>query len=142
MSDPAARPARRRATRQGADRRRVERRRAERTGRLAERLAAGWLRLKGYRVVARGYRCPVGEIDLIVRRGRILAFVEVKARRTEAAAADSLVPRQRRRIARAAEAFVRTRPDLAGMDWRFDLVYMGAGGRPRHLADAWRPDGP
>ena len=115
------------------------RRLAETRGRGAETAAALWLRLKGYRVLARRMKTPAGEIDLIAQRGRILAFVEVKARATAEAGAEALRPRQRDRIARAAEAFVRTRPDLADLDWRFDLIVVTGGWRPRHLADAWRP---
>ena len=88
---------------------RPKRRRAWRFGRRAESLAAWWLRLKGYRILAREFRVPVGEIDLIARRGTILAFVEVKARKTAEAAPDALQPRQQRRIARAAGAFLRWR---------------------------------
>ena len=115
------------------------RRLAETRGRGAETAAALWLRLKGYRVLARRMKTPAGEIDLIAQRGRILAFVEVKARATADAGAEALRPRQRDRIARAAEAYVRSRPDLAGLDWRFDLIVVTGGWRPRHLTDAWRP---
>ena len=69
---------------------RADRRLAERRGRRAETLAAWYLRLKGYRILARRYRTPVGEIDLIVRRGRLVAFVEVKRRPTEAEAAEAV----------------------------------------------------
>ena len=115
------------------------RRLAETRGRGAETAAALWLRLKGYRVLARRMKTPVGEIDLIAQRGHILAFIEVKARATADAGAEALRPRQRDRIARAAEAYVRTRPDLVDLDWRFDLIVVTGGWRPRHLADAWRP---
>lgn len=119
------------------DRGRDRRLRAESFGRGAEWLAAAWLRLKGYRIVARRLRTPVGEIDLIARRGRLLAFIEVKAR--AAGDAEVLTDRQRGRIARAAEAFAATRPDLAGLDWRFDLILVAGAWRLRHIADAWRP---
>ncbi len=86
------------------------RRRAYRAGRGAERLAAWWLRFKGYRIVATGYKTPVGEIDLIARRGRVLAFVEVKARPTMREAADAISPRQQERIARASAWFLSPAP--------------------------------
>ncbi|MEX0921441.1 MAG: YraN family protein [Rhodovibrionaceae bacterium] len=111
---------------------------AERLGHSAEAKALWWLRLKGYRLVARRFRCPAGEIDLIVRRGRLLAFVEVKARAAEAAAAESIGPRQQQRILRAAEAFLQRRPELAALDQRFDAVFVAPGRRPRHQPDAWR----
>ena len=109
-------------------------------GLSAESLATWMLRLKGYRVLARRSKHRVGEIDLIVRRGRLLAFVEVKGRHAAGEAIHALTPNQRRRIERAAEAFVAHNPSLAGCDWRFDLVMVeGAFAWPRHLPDAWRP---
>lgn len=116
------------------------RRRAAYTrGRRAEALAGWWLRLKGYRILARGYRVPVGEIDLVARRGRVLALVEVKARGRAEAAAEAITPRQRRRVERAAEAFVQSHRALAGLDLRFDAVFVLGRLRLRHLRDAWRP---
>jgi putative endonuclease len=84
-------------------------------------------------------RTPVGEIDLIARRGRTLAFVEVKARSGDGIV-DALTARQRRRIVRAAEAFLATRPTLALLDVRFDLMLVGRGLFPRHLRGAFRAD--
>lgn len=114
------------------------RRRARRFGRIAEACCAGLLRLKGFRIIARDFRVPVGEIDIIARKGAVLAFIEVKAR--SAATEDVLTTRQQRRIIRAAEAFMMTRPDLAGLDLRFDLMLLGGWRWPRHLTGAWRPD--
>lgn len=108
-------------------------------GRIAERIAAMHLRLRGYRVLARRYATRVGEVDLVVRRGDIVAFVEVKARTGHEPALAALRPAQRRRIERAAARFLASRPDLADAAVRFDLVTVGRFGRPRHLADAWRP---
>ncbi len=117
------------------------RRRAWNRGRRAESLAACWLRLKGYRILARGFRVGVGEIDLIARRGRVLALVEVKARARLAEAGESLGHRQRARIGRAAEAFLQRHPRLGRLDLRFDVVLIAPGQWPRHIADAWREDG-
>ena len=110
---------------------------ARRRGARAERLAAWLLRLKGYAILARGLRLPGGEIDIVARRGRVLVFVEVKARADIAAAAEALRRRQRARIVRAAAAFLALRPDLAGHDVRFDAILFGHV-LPRHVADAWR----
>jgi putative endonuclease len=77
----------------------------------------------------------------VARRGRVLAFVEVKSRSDIAAAATALAPRQRRRIARAAEAFLISRPDLAGFEIRFDLMLVAPRRLPRHWRGAWRADG-
>jgi putative endonuclease len=98
------------------------------------------LRCRGYRVLARRYRVPSGEIDLIARRGRVLAAIEVKARPDDQAAGAALLGRQRRRIARAFEHFLVARPDLRGLDQRFDVMLVVGRGLPRHIADAWRLD--
>lgn len=115
------------------------RRAAYRKGRGAESTAAVLLRLKGYRIIARGYRCPAGEIDIIARRGPILAAVEVKARPTIAAAAEAIGPQQRRRITRAMSNFVAHQPDGSTCDIRFDAILISPWRRPRHIMDAWRP---
>ncbi len=117
-----------------------ERRAAWTRGRRAEWLAAWWLRLKGYRILARDFRTPLGEIDLIARRGRVLALVEVKARPTLAEAGEAIGPRQRARIGRAARAFLQHRPALGALDMRFDVVLVAPRRRPRHLMDAWREE--
>jgi putative endonuclease len=119
----------------------LRRQRAQRRGRLAEWLCLWHLRLRGWRIVARGWRCPSGEIDILARRGKVLAIIEVKSRSEMTAAASALAPRQRRRIARAAEAFLLARPDLAGLDLRFDLMLVAPLRLPRHWRGAWRADG-
>ena len=116
------------------------RRQAYARGRRGERIAAWWLRLRGYRVLARGFRCPAGEIDLIVRRGGILAIVEVKHRDSLALAGEAVSPRQQRRVRRAAEHFLQRHPALAGLQLRFDAVLLAPRQLPRHLKDAWNAD--
>lgn len=116
------------------------RQRAQRHGRLAEWLCLWHLRLRGWRIVARGWRCPSGEIDILARRGGVLAVIEVKSRGEIDAAAAALPPRQRRRIARATEAFLLSRPDLAALDLRFDLMLVARNRPPRHWRGAWRVD--
>lgn len=110
----------------------------ERAGRWAEILASWWLRAKGYRILARRLRTPVGEIDLIARRGAVLALVEVKYRQDIVTAAHSLRPAQQARILRAAGWYLARRPDLATVSCRCDAVLLAPGRWPRHLMDAWR----
>ena len=98
------------------------------------------MRLRGWRILARGWRCPSGEIDILARRGRVLAIIEVKSRNQLDAAASALSPRQRRRITRAAEAFLLSRPDLARLEPRFDLMLVAPLRVPRHWPGAWRAD--
>ena len=111
---------------------------AERAGRRAETLAALLLRAKGYRILDRNYRCPAGEIDLVVRRGRTIAFVEVKRRVTHEAALAAVTPRNRQRIERAALAWQARRLRSLDAQVRFDIVTL-AGRFPCHHKDAWRP---
>ena len=125
-------------TRPPARARRRDRHAAQVHGLRAETWAVWRLRLAGDRVIARNFRVPSGEIDLIVRRGGVLAFVEVKARDTYDAAALAIQPPQQARIRNAALAFLARRPDLAGLSPRFDVVLVTPGGVPRHLCDAWR----
>ena len=117
---------------------RHRRQRARGRGRLAELLCRWHLRLRGWRIVAADWRCPSGEIDILARRGGVLAIIEVKTRGDLAAAAGALLPRQRRRIARAASAFLLARPDLAELALRFDVMLVARLRPPRHLRDAWR----
>ena len=124
----------------GRSRSRGRRVRARRRGIVAELLCRWHLRLRGWRIVAMDWRCPSGEIDILARRGGVLAIVEVKSRADLDSAAGSVLPRQRRRIARAASAFLLTRPDLAGLAPRFDVMLVAPFRPPRHLPDAWRVD--
>ena len=118
-----------------------ERQRRERRGRAAETRAAWALRLKGYRIEASRVRTPAGEIDIVARRGNMVAFVEVKARRTLAQAADAVPPGQRRRIVRAAHHYIAAHPQLAGLTHRFDTVLVVPRKWPHHVISAWRESG-
>src|SRR5688500_1678308 len=113
------------------------RQRAERGGRRAESLAAWWLRLKGWRILARRVRTPVGEIDLVARRGRTLAFVEVKARATPADADLSLDEYRLRRVAAAAEAVAHLYKRTDDEE-RIDAMFVTPRRLPRHVANVWR----
>ncbi|GAB4225552.1 MAG: YraN family protein [Kiloniellaceae bacterium] len=119
---------------------RAARRRAYVEGRRAERWAAWWLRLQGYRIVAQGFRVPVGEIDLVARRGRVLAIVEVKRRAGVAAAGEAISPRQQRRIVRATQAFLQQHAELGGLQVRFDALLLAPRHLPRHIKGAWNSD--
>ena len=117
------------------------RRAAERRGRRAEELAAWLLRLKGYRLLARRYKTVVGEINLIVRRGRTVAFVEVKSRPTMDEASEAATPAGRRRVARAASLWLAQNPAVAEWNLRFDVVMLAPGRLPRHLMGAFDAEG-
>ncbi len=114
----------------------MTRQRAERGGRRAERLASLWLQLKGWKILARRVRTPVGEVDLVARRGRIVAFGEGKARSSAEEASLALDEWRLRRVAAAAEALAH-RYARAGDDIRLDAVFIVPRRLPRHMANIW-----
>jgi len=110
---------------------------AYRSGVFAETLAALLFRLKGYAIVARRYRTPVGEIDLVALKGKRLTFVEVKRRKTQEDAAWTLPAKQRRRIVRAAQYWLASHPDFAGHTIAFDVVLTAPWRWPLHITGAF-----
>src|SRR5207237_9844599 len=110
---------------------------AFRFGLSAERRAAAFLVAKGFRILARRWRSPVGEIDIVARRRRLLIFVEVKARENIDDAAWSVTDRQRARIVAAAEAWLAWVPNERIHDIRFDAVLVAPGRIPQHIPAAF-----
>jgi putative endonuclease len=119
---------------------RPERVAAFRVGLSAESRAAALLVAKGYRIVARRFRSPVGEVDIVARRGRLLVFVEVKARARLDDAAEAVLPRQQRRIAAAAAAWLSEHPDDGESHIRFDVMLVAPGRIPRHIPAAFEAE--
>lgn len=113
--------------------------RAEKVGRRAERLAAWWLRLQGFRILAHRLRTPVGEIDLVALRGATLVFCEVKHRAQTERLETALLAVNRRRIGRAAEHFLSRQPNLTNKAVRFDVIFLAPGSWPFHLKGAFEP---
>jgi putative endonuclease len=116
-----------------------DRQRREQRGRRAENLAAFWLQLKGYRILDRRAKTPHGELDLVALRGRMLVFVEVKARADYRRAVESITPQMQRRIERAAQLWAGRHKRYNGHLWRYDVVAICPASLPRHLREAWRP---
>ncbi len=112
---------------------------AYRHGHVAELLAALLLLAKGYRLLARRYKTPLGEIDLVAKRGRLVAFVEVKARPSRREALESVDNRSERRIVDAADLWLAAHPDAAGLNLRYDMILIVPWRLPEHLPDAFRP---
>jgi putative endonuclease len=110
---------------------------AFRLGISAESRAAFFLIAKAYRIVARRWKTPFGEIDIVARRRRNLVFVEVKARDNLDAAAESVTERTRQRIVAAAEMWLARRPQDAQCTIRFDVILMVPGRMPRHIVNAF-----
>lgn len=110
--------------------------RANRRGARAELWAAAVLTLKGYRVLARRYKTPVGEIDLIARRGRRVAFVEVKQRPSFALCEAAVTGETRQRVRRAAAWWMSKNSRYREFDQGFDLIFIAGWAAPRHLLNA------
>ncbi|MAS13835.1 MAG: YraN family protein [Nitratireductor sp.] len=117
------------------------RQKAYRLGHRGEWLAAMALRLKGYRILARRYRTKLGEIDLIARRGDVVAIVEVKARPTVEAAMDAVSYHAQIRIERAADLWLARQPDHARLSLRFDLVAVLPRRWPVHVENLFQGRG-
>jgi putative endonuclease len=115
----------------------VKRQEAEKRGRKAESFACWYLRLKGWRILARRARVPGGEVDVVARRGRTLAFVEVKSRADSESAAFALDQYRLRRVAVAAERLT-PRFMRDGDDVRIDALFVVPGRWPRHLTNVWQ----
>ena len=116
---------------------RPERVAAFRVGLSAESRAAALLVAKGYRIVARRFRTPVGEVDIVARRRNTLVFVEVKARARLDDAAEAVTERGRRRTVAAAEAWLAQNPDDIHCNIRFDAVLVAPQRWPRHIQAAF-----
>src|SRR3954468_7794784 len=110
---------------------------AFRTGLSAESRAAAFLIAKGYRILAKRFRTPYGEIDLVARKRNLIAFVEVKARASLDEAAYAVTPRQQQRIVNAAQAWLMAHPEHAEFEMRFDAMLIAPRSLPRHLLAAF-----
>ncbi len=114
------------------------RRTREQHGRRGERLAAWWLRLKGWSILDRRVRTPLGEVDIVARDGAAIVFVEVKWRAKGADLDHAIDEFRLRRVAAAAGAIAH---NYAGPneDIRIDVLLLAPGVRPRHIVNAWMP---
>ena len=109
-------------------------------GRRGEVVSALWLMAKGYRILGFRLKTPQGEIDLLARKGRVLAVVEVKLRGSKDLALEAVSYAQRQRLRRAGETFAARRRDLQGLAVRLDLLALAPKRWPCHIPDAWFGD--
>lgn len=116
---------------------REKRRKAFRRGHVSEYLAALYLAVKGYRILAIRYRTKLGEIDLIARRGNLVIFVEVKARADQRSALDAVSLSSQKRIRAAGDLWLSRQPDAGRLSLRFDVVAVVPFRLPRHFQDAF-----
>ena len=98
------------------------------------------LRLAGWRILARRYATPAGELDIVAKRGALIAFVEVKHRKGREGVLETITARQRRRIEDAATIFLSRHPNWRKLSLRFDVMVVSPWRWPSHLPDAWRPE--
>jgi putative endonuclease len=111
---------------------------AERKGRRAELIARLWLQIKGYRILEARFKTKVGEIDIIAKKGKTIAIVEVKARTSKTTALESLATRQRRRIERSTEFWLKKAGYIHTTSPRFDIIAIVPRRFPIHIKNAWR----
>ena len=116
----------------------MTRRLAEKRGRDGETRAAVWLRAKGWQILDRRVKTPAGEIDIVARRGGVIAFVEVKWRRRRADLDHAVDEHRLSRVAAAVEAVAHHYAG-SGEDIRLDVILLAPGSFPRHIANAWQP---
>src|SRR5436305_6142206 len=129
-TDGAAGPSKKLAAEKPASPERVA---AFRTGLSAESRAAALLMAKGYRILAKRFKTPHGEIDLVAKKRNLIAFIEVKARARIDDAAYAVTPRQQARIIAAAQGWLMAHPEHAEFELRFDAVLIAPRHLPRHL---------
>jgi putative endonuclease len=116
----------------------MKRQRAEAAGRKGELAAELYLRAKGWSILARRRKTPLGEIDLVVRRLGVVAFVEVKWRNRPEELAIAIDEYRLRRVAAAAEAIAHEYA-TGGEDLRIDVILLAPGRLPQHIVNAWQP---
>jgi len=113
-----------------------------RTGHFAEKIALLWLMLKGYRPLhlnyVTGQGTGAGEVDLIVKKGQFIVFVEVKKRQNLTTAGEAITRKNRQRVTRSAEAFLRKNAAFQNKNIRFDAILFNNSFWPHHIKDAWR----
>lgn len=119
------------------DNQKQKRVRAEKKGQRGEIFATWALRLKGYRILERQYRTKLGEVDIIARKGDLIAMVEVKARNSVEAALDSVTATAQRRIASAGDLWLAKQRDCARLSVRYDVICIVPGRWPVHRENVW-----
>lgn len=116
---------------------RKRRRKAHQKGKRAEFVARVWLRLKGYRIMEKRYKTKMGEVDIIARKGSLIAFVEVKARDEVQVALDAISWDSQNRIEAAAERWLQNQSDFGELSWQFDVVAVLPRRLPKHFQNVW-----
>lgn len=121
----------------GQKSKKAKRQRAHKRGLAAETWAAWYLRLTGWRILKQRYKTKAGEIDLIAKKRKTVAFVEVKARKTRDAALEAVTPASQKRIAKAAKIFVSQHPKAGFFTLRFDIVVVRPWALPERIENAF-----
>lgn len=116
----------------------MKRQLAEKAGRKGELRAAAWMTLKGWQILGRRVKTPRGEIDLIAKRGGVIAFVEVKWRKRREDLDHAIDAYRLQRVAAAVECVAHEYAQQ-GEDIRIDVILLAPGAMPRHIVNAWQP---
>ncbi len=106
-------------------------------GLMAELKARSFLRSKGFRILTKRFKTPLGEIDFIAKDGKTLVFVEVKLRKTKEAAAEAIDKKNKKRVRNAAELYLQQHPEYNDFEMRFDALILAPGAWPEHIPDAF-----
>lgn len=114
-----------------------DRRKAFLRGHLSEYYAAIYLMFRGYRIIAMRFRSKSGEVDIIARKGDLVAFIEVKARRITGDAIFAVDPTSQRRIRNASLTWIARQPDASILTYRYDIIAVTPWSRPQHFIDAF-----
>ncbi|MBL0941116.1 MAG: YraN family protein [Alphaproteobacteria bacterium] len=116
----------------------AKRQQAFQRGHKAETLCVWFLRLKGYRIHARRFRTPLGEIDIIAKRRKVLIFIEVKARNDLSTGIFAVTSHQQKRISKAALFYLSYQPNMHNNICRFDVMVVRPWRWPYHMQNAWQ----
>ena len=128
---------------QDSKKRKVNRQKSHYKGLFGEQYALFWLRVKGYRCLNKRFKTPVGEIDLIMRKGKTICFIEVKHYMKLEQAAQSINNKQKKRISRTASLWMQQNTNYASYTQRFDALLLHGKGltlRVKHIQNAWYLD--
>jgi putative endonuclease len=108
-----------------------------RKGLNAETIAALFLRCKGYRILERRFKTKMSEIDIVAKRGKAIAFVEVKLRKTHEDAAEAIHHINQARVRQAAALYLQRHTEYTSLETRFDALVMAPGRLPQHIVNAF-----
>lgn len=112
--------------------------RGHKRGQWGELYVRLWLIMRRWTILKHQWKTPLGEIDIIAQKGRLIAFIEVKNHASYDDSRSVITPKQQKRIINAARFFIKEHPAYASHDMRFDAILLHQWWAVEHIADAWR----